>query len=479
LSPAPCPLPPLSFLLKNFRAKIQFNLATAVKVHKIIDSETIIMSIHEVFMPALSSTMTEGKIVSWVKSPGDKVEKGETVVVVESDKADMDVESFYEGFIAHIIVPAGESAPVGAAIAYIAETEAEIATVKSQANPTSSAATAAPAPEPVAVSASVTTPTTVSHNGSHNHQEGRLVVSPRARKLAKELRVDLNHLTGSGPYGRIVAEDVEASAGKGKPPTAPAITPSQSTPAVIPTASPAPAKPTSAPAPAISSNVAGKVVPLTTLQNAVVRNMMASLSVPTFHVSYTIHTDGLDKLYKQIKSKGVTMTALLAKAVAVTLQKHPLLNASYSDQGIVYHSDINVAVAVAMDDGGLITPVLQKADQIDIYSLSRNWKSLVEKARAKQLQPEEYNSGTFTLSNLGMFGVDTFDAILPPGQGSILAIAASRPQVAATADGLFAVRSQMKVNITCDHRIIYGANAAAFLQDLAKLIESDPQSLTL
>ncbi|AFZ56253.1 2-oxo acid dehydrogenase subunit E2 [Anabaena cylindrica FACHB-243] len=434
------------------------------------------MSIHEVFMPALSSTMTEGKIVSWEKSPGDKVEKGETVVVVESDKADMDVESFYEGFLAHIIVPAGETAPVGAAIAYVAETEAEIETAKAMGGGGAVAETSAPEPELVAVSASLTTPATVSQNGS-NHREGRLVVSPRARKLAKELRVDLNNLTGSGPYGRIVAEDVEAAVGKAPQPTTPAITPTQPTPPVTPTV--APAKPTPAPAPVVSNAVPGQTVPLTTLQNAVARNMLPSLSVPTFHVGYTITTDGLDKLYKQIKSKGVTMTALLAKAVAVTLQKHPLLNASYSDQGIVYHPHINVAVAVAMDDGGLITPVLQKADQVDIYSLSRNWKSLVEKARAKQLQPEEYNSGTFTLSNLGMFGVDTFDAILPPGQGSILAIAASRPQVVATADGLFGVRSQMTVNITCDHRIIYGAHAAAFLKDLAKLIETEPQSLAL
>jgi len=132
-----------------------------------------------------------------------------------------------------------------------------------------------------------------------------------------------------------------------------------------------------------------------------------------------------------------------------------------------------------MDDGGLITPVLQNADQVDIYSLSRNWKDLVDRARSKQLQPEEYNSGTFTISNLGMFGVEMFDAILPPGQGSILAIGASRPQVVATNDGMLGVRRQMKVNITCDHRIIYGAHAAAFMKDLAKLIETNSQSLTM
>ena len=435
------------------------------------------MSINEVFMPALSSTMTEGKIVSWVKSPGDKVEKGETVVVVESDKADMDVETFYEGYLAHIIVAAGETAPVGAAIAYIAETEAEIATAKSLANAGGAAASSAPAPIPVAATA-IATPITTSQNGS-NHQPGRVVVSPRARKLAKELKVDLNTLKGSGPYGRIVAEDIEVAVGKVPPVTTPVVTPAPVTapaPATIP--APAPVV-TPVPTQVVTSSVPGQVVPFTTLQNAVIRGMVASLSVPVFRVSYTISTDGLDKLYKQIKSKGVTMTALLAKAVAVTLQKHPILNASYSDQGVVNHSHINISVAVAMDDGGLITPVLQNADAIDIYSLSRNWKSLVERARTKQLQPAEYNSGTFTLSNLGMFGVDTFDAILPPGQGSILAIGASRPQVVATADGLFAVRQQMQVTITCDHRIIYGADAAGFLQDLAKLIETNPQSLTM
>jgi pyruvate dehydrogenase E2 component (dihydrolipoamide acetyltransferase) len=437
--------------------------------------------IHEVFMPALSSTMTEGKIVSWVKSPGDRVEKGETVVVVESDKADMDVESFYEGYLAVITVPAGEAAPVGAAIALVAETEAEIETAKQQANQSSqpSAVTpaqneTAPAPEPVAAA-----PTAQDTPSGRN---GRIVVSPRARKLAKELKVDLSGLQGSGPHGRIVAEDVEAAAGKSSAPTpAPAavtMAPAK-TPTAPPPAPPAP-QPAAVPAPAASATAPlGEVVPLNTLQNAVVRNMVASLQVPTYRVGYTITTDALDSLYKKIKSKGVTMTALLAKAVAVALQKHPLVNASYTEQGIQYHSSINIAVAVAMADGGLITPVLQNADQVDIYSLSRNWKDLVERSRLKQLQPAEYSSGTFTLSNLGMYGVDRFDAILPPGQGSILAIGASRPQVVATAEGMMGVRRQMQVNITCDHRVIYGADAAAFLQDLAKLIETDPQSLTL
>ncbi|MCU0541098.1 MAG: 2-oxo acid dehydrogenase subunit E2 [Oscillatoriaceae cyanobacterium Prado104] len=436
--------------------------------------------IREVFMPALSSTMTEGKIVSWVKSAGDKVEKGETVVVVESDKADMDVESFYEGFLATIIVPAGEVAPVGAAIALVAETEAEIAAAQQQAAGAAAPAAAAAAP---AAPVKATTASAPGLQQNVSRQNGRSIVSPRARKLAKELKVDLNAIKGSGPHGRIVAEDVEAAAGKTQPAPVPqpaivSAIPAPAAPAPAPApaaAKPAPAKP----APAPVAAVAGQTVPMNALQNAVVRNMEASLSVPCFRVGYTITTDNLDKLYKQIKSKGVTMTALLAKAVAVTLQKHPLLNASYVESAIQYCADINVAVAVAMDGGGLITPVLQNADRLDLYSLSRSWKDLVDRARTKQLKPEEYSTGTFTVSNLGMFGVDKFDAILPPNQGSILAIGSSRPQVVANEDGLMGVKRQMQVNITCDHRIIYGADAASFLQDLAKLIETNPQSLTL
>ena len=429
--------------------------------------------IREVFMPALSSTMTEGKIVSWVKSAGDKVEKGETVVVVESDKADMDVESFYEGYLAIIIVAAGEVAPVGAAIALVAETEAEIAEAQKQGS-SAPAASAAPAKAAPAVAAA----TSGGLQQNVSRQNGRSVVSPRARKLAKELKVDLNSIKGSGPHGRIVAEDVEAAAGKTQPaPVQQLVTLPAAAPQAAPAPAPAPAKPAPQPLPAMA--MTGQTVPMNALQNAVVRNMAVSLSVPCFRVGYTITTDNLDKLYKQIKPKGVTMTALLAKAVAVTLQKHPLLNACYVESAIQYRADINVAVAVAMEGGGLITPVLQNADRLDIYSLSRTWKDLVDRARTKQLKPDEYSTGTFTLSNLGMFGVDKFDAILPPNQGSILAIGASRPQVVANEEGLMGVKRQMQVNITCDHRVIYGADAASFLQDLAKLIETNPQSLTL
>ena len=464
--------------------------------------------IHDIFMPALSSTMTEGKIVEWTKSPGDKVEKGETVLVVESDKADMDVESFNEGYLAVILVEAGQEAPVGSAIALIAETEAEIEEAKTQAASHAGGESKPEEAAPVAVTAPVETSTaTVSSNGSsssssNGNSSGRIIASPRAKKLAKELKIDLKTLQGSGPYGRITAGDVEQASGKSV--TTPAAKPVEAAPQTTAKAAPAvnaaPVMPTPGAAPQPQPVSAGvtpgetvsrlttvahggdpqdRTVALNTLQKAVVQNMTASLQVPTFHVAYTITTDALDKLYKQIKPKGVTMTALLAKAIAVTLKNHPVVNASYSQDAISYNSQINVAVAVAMPDGGLITPVLRNADQMDIYSLSRTWKDLVARARSKQLQPEEYSTGTFTLSNLGMYGVDNFDAILPQGQGSILAVGGSKPQLVADDSGMMGVKRQMKVNITSDHRIIYGAQAAAFLKDLATLIETDARSLTL
>jgi pyruvate dehydrogenase E2 component (dihydrolipoamide acetyltransferase) len=453
------------------------------------------LATHEIFMPALSSTMTEGKIVEWLKKPGDRVERGESVLVVESDKADMDVESFNEGFLAAVLMPAGGTAPVGETIGLIVESQAEIAEVQAKApaapaavaapaaaapapaapTPAPAAATPAPvAPPPVptpAVAAPAPAPVAVAR------ADGRLVATPRARKLAAQLGVDLAGVRGSGPHGRIQAEDVERAGGQ--PVSVPRVA-EGSAPAALAAsangngAAAAPAAPAGQ-----AFGAPGETVPFNTLQQAVNRNMVASLQVPCFRVGYTITTDKLDAFYKSVKGKGVTMTALLAKAVGVVLARHPQVNAATTGAGMAYPAAVNVAVAVAMEDGGLITPVLAAADRTDIYSLARSWADLVERARAKQLKPEEYSTGTFTLSNLGMFGVDRFDAILPPGTGAILAVAASRPTVVAGKDGSIAVKRQMQVNLTCDHRVVYGAHAAAFLKDLAELIETAPESLAL
>ncbi len=444
-------------------------------------------------MPALSSTMTEGKIVEWLKQPGDKVGRGESVLVVESDKADMDVESFQDGYLAAVLMPAGSTAPVGETIGLIVETEAEIADAQAKApsspaqsapapattpEPTPAAvvtAPLAPAPQPAPTPAPSAPAPPATGSTAPVINDGRIIASPRAKKLAAQLGVDLATVRGSGPHGRIQAEDVQQAGGQ--PVSVPRVAEGTTAAATV---APAPASGGAASAPAGNSfGRPGETVPFNTLQGAVNRNMEASLALPCFRVGYTITTDKLDAFYKQVKPKGVTMTALLAKAVAVTLARHPQVNAATTSEGMAYPADVNVAVAVAMEDGGLITPVLRGADRIDLYELSRQWKDLVKRSRSKQLQPEEYSTGTFTLSNLGMFGVDRFDAILPPGTGAILAVAASRPTVVADKAGSISVKPQMQVNLTADHRVIYGADGAAFLKDLAELIETRPESLTL
>ena len=434
-------------------------------------------------MPALSSTMTEGKIVEWLKQPGDKVARGESVLVVESDKADMDVESFQDGYLAAVLMPAGSTAPVGETIGLIVETEAEIADAQAKA-PSAPAAAPAPAPAPAPTPAAVQTPAptpapapapvAAPAPSAPVVNDGRIVASPRAKKLASQMGVDLATVRGSGPHGRIQAEDVEQASGQ--PISVPRV--AEGTAPAASAAGPAAAAAPAAPA-GNSFGRPGETVAFNTLQGAVNKNMEASLAVPCFRVGYTITTDKLDAFYKQVKPKGVTMTALLAKAVAVTLARHPQVNAATTAAGMAYPADVNVAVAVAMEDGGLITPVLRNADRTDLYEMSRQWGDLVKRSRSKQLQPEEYSTGTFTLSNLGMFGVDRFDAILPPGTGAILAVAASRPTVVANKDGSIAVKRQMQVNLTADHRVIYGADGAAFLKDLADLIENRPESLAL
>ncbi|KAJ4974118.1 hypothetical protein NE237_007292 [Protea cynaroides] len=431
--------------------------------------------IREIFMPALSSTMTEGKIVSWIKSEGDVLSKGESVVVVESDKADMDVETFYDGILAAIVVGEGETAPVGAPIGLLAETEEEIAEAKakgaSSSNTVPSSAPPAPSfPPPSPVSGTVSSSPKKVALPPVSDGPRKIVATPYAKKLAKQHKIDIGSIVGTGPFNRITPADIEAAAG---------IAPNSSTSNAgsVNVASPAPSPKTAAPAPP-PSIPGSTVVPFTTMQAAVSKNMFDSLSVPTFRVGYPVMTGALDALYEKVKPKGVTMTALLAKAAAMALAQHPVVNASCKDgKNFTYNSSINIAVAVAIN-GGLITPVLQDADKLDLYLLSQRWKELVDKARAKQLQPNEYNSGTFTLSNLGMFGVDRFDAILPPGQGAIMAVGASKPTVVADGDGFFSVKSKMLVNVTADHRIVYGADLAAFLQTFAKIVEN-PESLTL
>jgi len=490
----------------------------------------------EIFMPALSSTMTEGKVVQWLKKEGDKIEAGDMVMIVESDKADMDVESFESGYLAAIVTQQGQMGGVGDAVAYIAPTKDAIAGVKAWAQSLSGVAAAAPTPAPPQAKLEVPRPAPVPI-GSKVVNTGRIVASPYAKKVASEMGVDLSYVQGTGPNGRIQAEDVTNAVSSGAPkaavpaPAAAAAAPAPrrdgkvvatpeavkvaqaenikletvtgtgnfgritaedvlraagkapvkkaaTTVAAVAAAPSAAAKPAAekAAAPAVGS--AG-VVPMNGLQRTVVKNMNASLSVPVFRVSYNIKTTALDALYAKIKGKGVTVSALLAKACAQVLLKHPILNAAYANDSIVYAEHVSIAMAVATPDGGLITPVLKDADKADIYSLSRTWKDLVKRTMEKKLSPGEYSGANFYISNLGMFGVESFDAVLPPGAGSILAVAGSKPMVGVGKNGLIQVEKIMNVNITCDHRIIYGAQAAEFLKDLCDLLENRVEELLL
>tara|TARA_Y100001978_G_scaffold203422_1_gene229175 strand:- start:5274 stop:6650 length:1377 start_codon:yes stop_codon:yes gene_type:complete len=454
---------------------------------------------HEIFMPALSSTMTEGKIVEWLKNPGDKVERGESVLVVESDKADMDVESFQDGYLAAVLMPEGSTAPVGETIGIIVENIEEIASVQEQNNveqevkktvkskennqeekvndikPAKSSISDSMSELKIKVEDSIedNKQKKVEVNAAIKYNSGRIIASPKAKKLATQMGIDLNKVEGSGPHGRIQAEDILKA--KGEPISVPWIGEGDYSPVIK--GSEASNKVEFKEKKGISFGNPGEIIQFNTLQKAVNKNMESSLSVPCFRVGYSIITDKLDSFYKTVKQNGVTMTALLVKAVAKTLKNHPQVNANYSNSGISYPEKINIAVAVAMEDGGLITPVLKDPCEIDLFELSRQWKDLVKRSRLKQLEPHEYSSGSFTLSNLGMFGVDKFDAILPPGTGAILAIAASKPSVVAEGNGSISVKKVMQVNLTADHRVIYGADGASFLKDLASLIEESPETL--
>ena len=451
---------------------------------------------HEIFMPALSSTMTEGKIVEWLKNPGDKVERGESVLVVESDKADMDVESFQDGYLAAVLMPAGSTAPVGETIGLIVENQDEIASIQEQnkgkqTEVSSDAQLELPNKKSeikeekqkevpqnneqeveIKREKVLITSNEIQFNASTSNNSSRVIASPRAKKLASTMGVELAKVHGSGPHGRIQADDVLKA--NGQPVSIPWIG-EGSSPASI--SSPHVQAERKSETLGNSFGNPGETVQFNTLQKAVNKNMESSLNVPCFRVGYSINTDKLDNFYKKVKQNGVTMTALLVKAVAKTLKKHPQVNSSFSENGISYPENINIAVAVAMEDGGLITPVLKEPCNTDLFELSREWKDLVKRSRAKQLEPDEYSTGTFTLSNLGMFGVDRFDAILPPGTGAILAIASSKPTVVANNDGSISVKKIMQVNLTADHRVIYGADGASFLKDLSSLIENEPETL--
>jgi len=466
----------------------------------------------QVDMPALSSTMKEGKVVSWLKAEGDPISAGEAIMVVESDKADMDVEAFEDGFLAAIITEEGESSNVGAPVALIAAEESDIAALQTYAATLGGAPAAAPTAAPAAAAAPKAAATK-----KPAATGDRVVASPLAKKKAEELGIDLSTVIGTGPDGRVTASDVENSSSgtapvKAAPAVKPSWTPAAGVVAATPTARAAAKKARIDIATIEGTGEFGRVtiddvkmatgevkpkrkapvrggaepvelpeglVPFTGMQRAVSKNMEATLSTPIFRVSREIEMDAFNALYQSVKPKGVTVSALLSKAVALALEKYPVINSSYSEEGTIFNSEINIAMAVAID-GGLITPTLKYANERNIIELGENWKELVGKAKTGTLTPDEYQSGTFTISNLGMFGVSQFDAILPSGMGGILAIGGTQEKIVPCKSAVLGMKkvSAMTVTLTCDHRTIYGADAALFLKELSSVMTS-PEVLLL
>jgi len=466
----------------------------------------------QVDMPALSSTMKEGKVVSWLKAEGDSISAGEAIMVVESDKADMDVEAFEDGFLAAIITDEGDSSAVGSPVALIAAEEGDIAALQAYAATLSGAPPAAAAAVPAAAAAPrAAAAPKVANTGD------RVVASPLAKKNAEALGIDISTVAGTGPGGRITAADVENAANGAAPkkaaaaPAKPSWTPAAGVVAATPMARAAAKKAKidlstiegtgefgrvtvddvkiangekkverkkAAKAGVEAVELPEGIVPFTGMQRAVSKNMEATLSTPVFRVSREIEMDNFNALYQRMKPKGITVSALLAKAVALAIEKYPIINSSYTPEGTVFNPDINIAMAVAID-GGLITPTLKYANERNIIEIGENWKELVQKAKEGRLAPDEYNSGTFTISNLGMFGVSQFDAILPSGMGGILAIGGTAEQIVPCDKAVLGMKkvSKMTVTLTCDHRQIYGADAALFLKEFNAVMGSPEQLL--
>ena len=417
----------------------------------------------EVIMPRMSDTMEEGKILTWLKEVGDRVEVGDIIAEVETDKADMEMEALDDGFLTEIRAQEGESVPVGGVIALLGE-EAEIGL--------------APAPPAHTVSSSVSTPPAEKRTETKasppaakkvrkireaapkkppaRKKNERILASPIVRKIATERGIELARVRGSGPGGRIIKQDLEGA---------------EAAPAAVaaelgspPLSSPAARPPT------------GRVEPFSRMRATIAKRMADSMrEAPHFYVTTEIDMSEAVRLRTSLKlsdrvSAEVTYTHLLVKAVAVALGRHPRLNASFSGDGRELKAEINVGIAVALDDG-LIVPVLHDCQAMSLLDIAAQANALVERARTGKPTTQDLSGGSFTISNLGMYPVEHFTAVINPPQAAILATSAikERPTVR---DGQIVISRTMMATLSCDHRVLDGATAAQFLEELKNLLEN-------
>jgi len=432
----------------------------------------------QVLMPALSPTMTEGKLAKWLVKEGDTVESGDVIAEIETDKATMEVEAVDEGTIGKILVAEGtDEVAVNTLIALVLEDGEDASALDGAAAP----AAPAPTPEPAAEAAPISAPTPapVAAPSSPPAASGdRVFASPLARRLASQGGIDIAAVSGSGPHGRIVKRDVDAALAGGTAVAAPA-----ALPATVPAAASAPAAPAfTSDDPMLAYLPEFEAVPNSSMRKIIATRLTGSArDIPHFNLTSDIEIDALLALRKELNGRDgadykISVNDFVIKGVALALKRNPDCNASYTDEAILKFKRVDVSIAVAIE-GGLITPVIKDAGSKGLAAISDDAKTLAGKARDGKLQPEEYQGGTFTISNLGMFGVKSFNSIINPPQGGILSVGAGEPR-AVVKDGALAVATIMSLTLAVDHRCIDGAAAAAFMKELRAILE-DPIQLML
>ena len=431
----------------------------------------------KVIMPKLSPTMEEGQIARWLKKEGDKVAMGEPLAEIDTDKATMEMQALTEGVLRKIIIGEGQSAPLGQPIAIIGAADEDISSLLSEA----SAAAPAPAqqqapppekqPEPAPAPAAQPAPpqakAAAAASTSNGRQtasaaasSGRLIVSPLAARMAAESGLDLRSVQGSGPNGRIIKKDVEAALSQPKPAPAP-----QRYPRPVEPGQPVPA----------GAPSAYRDEPASQIRQTIAKRLVTSLGpVPHFFLTTDIEMDraaemrrGINELDPDLK---ISINDIVIKVTAAALMQHPEVNASFQEKFVRYYEHVDIGVAVAIEDG-LITPVVRAADQKSLSQIAAEVRELAERARSKRLKPEEYTGATFSISNLGMFGIDEFTAVINPPEGAILAVGAMTPKPVVRNNEIV-IRQIMRVTMSCDHRVIDGATGAKFLQTFKKILEN-------
>ena len=412
-----------------------------------------------VYMEALSPTMEEGRVAKWHKREGDAVKAGETLAEVETDKAVMDLVARADGVLRQVAVAEGQTVPVGSVVAVIAAPGEAVGTDGGRGTgdegrvktPAAAPPDSAPSPTPVPAAPRATSPVIADAT--------RVKASPLAKRIAKERGVDLQQVAGSGPGGRVVIRDLQAAAGA----------PTAATPAPVP-------RPPS-PVP-VSAGAPYADVPLTQIRKTIAKRLATSLGpIPHFFLTSEVDmeraAEAREALNKQLGDRGagkVSFNDIVIKATALALVKHRACNAWFQEDHIRYWNEVHIGMAVAVEDG-LITPVIRNADGKSLAAIGREAKELADKARSRRLQPPEYTGATFSVSNLGMFDIDQFTAVINPPEAGIIAVG-SIVQKPVVLDGQVTARRRMRLTMSCDHRVIDGATGAAFLQTLKQMLEN-------